>query len=156
MGLLGMALPLTRGLGTEGLVIVTENAAQIGVTLLIILALAKLLALAGALAAGFIGGPIFPLFFVGGTLGVAVNLMFPDVPVALAVGCLMAAIASAGAPVPFTLSVIVLLIVGLPATEAIPVILAGVTAHVLTHGLGLVPSPKEADQPAESTATSTA
>jgi H+/Cl- antiporter ClcA len=133
-----MALPLTLGLGTEGLVIITENAQQIGAALLIVLALAKIVALAGALNTGFIGGPIFPLFFVGGAVGSAVSLIFPAIPPALAVGAVMAAVVSAGLPVTFSMSIIVMLIVGLPATEMVPVFLAGLVALVTTHGLGLV------------------
>ena len=41
LGLLGMALPLTLFLGSGGLVLVTENAAQLGVTLLIIYVIRK-------------------------------------------------------------------------------------------------------------------
>lgn len=58
LGLLGMALPITLFLGTDGLAEVTQDAAQIGFALLILFALAKMLALAGALSFGFIGGPI--------------------------------------------------------------------------------------------------
>jgi H+/Cl- antiporter ClcA len=50
LGLLGMALPLTLFLGTDGLATTTSQAAEIGVTLLIVFAFAKLLALSGALS----------------------------------------------------------------------------------------------------------
>ena len=68
LGLLGKALPLTLFLGTAGLSTTTSQAAEIGATLLIVYALAKMLALGGALSFGFIGGPIFPMLFIGGTL----------------------------------------------------------------------------------------
>ena len=100
-----MALPLTMFLGSEGLVIVTDNAAEMGLVLIVVLVFAKILATAGAISTGFIGGPIFPLFFVGGAAGTAINLIFP----------------------------------GIPATEAIPIILAAVVAHALTFGLGILP-----------------
>ena len=135
LGLLGMALPLTLFLGTEGLETVTTQGAQLGVTLLIIVLLAKIVALAGALAGGFIGGPIFPLLFIGGTAGVVINLIFPGIPLALSVGCMMAAVPAALLPIPLGLSVIVLLITGLPATEATPIPLAALVAYFITHGL---------------------
>jgi H+/Cl- antiporter ClcA len=50
LGLLAMALPMTLFLGTNGLEIETEQAAQIGVGLLFIFALAKILALAAMVA----------------------------------------------------------------------------------------------------------
>jgi H+/Cl- antiporter ClcA len=128
-------------LGSEGLEIVTDNGAEMGVALVIVLVFAKILATAGAISTGFIGGPIFPLFFVGGAAGTAVNLIFPDIPLALAVGCTMAALTAAALPAPFMITIVVLLVVGIPATEAIPIILAAVGAHALTFGLGILPRP---------------
>ena len=146
-----MALPLTMFLGSEGLEIVTENAAEMGVALVVVLVFAKILATAGAISVGFIGGPIFPLFFVGGAAGTAINLIFPDIPLALAVGCMMAALTAAALPAPFMIAIIVLLVTGLPATESIPVILAAVVAHAITSGLGILPrkppAPPAATQP---------
>jgi len=147
LGLLGMALPLTLFLGTTGLETVTQQGAQIGLALVIIYVFAKMLATTGALSTGFIGGPIFPLLFVGGSAGTAIHLIFPEIPLALAVGCMMAAVPGALLPVPFSLAVIVLLITGIPATEAIPVILAVVVAHAITNGLGLLGgAPKEQER----------
>ena len=136
-----MALPLTMFLGSEGLEVVTENGAALGVGLILVLVFGKLLATAGAISTGFIGGPIFPLFFVGGAAGTAVNLIFPSIPLALAVGCMMAALTAAALPAPFMIAIVVLLVTGLPATEAIPVILAAVAAHAITYGLGILPRP---------------
>lgn len=141
LGLLGMALPLTMFLGSEGLEIVTENGAAMGVALVVILVFAKILATAGAISTGFIGGPIFPLFFVGGAAGTAVNLIFPGIPLGLAVGCTMAALTAAALPAPFMIAIVVLLVTGIPATEAIPIILAAVAAHAITFGLGILPRP---------------
>ncbi len=138
LGLLGMALPLTLFLGSDGLVVVTDNAVQMGTALLAIYILAKILATAGAMSTGFIGGPIFPLFFVGGTLGTVINLLFPEIPIALAVGCGMAAVTSGVLPIPIALGIYTILIVGLPLTEAIPILVAGFTAFLLIRGFGLV------------------
>jgi H+/Cl- antiporter ClcA len=137
LGLLGMALPLTLFLGTDGLATTTSQAAEIGVTLLIVFAFAKLLALGGALSFGFIGGPIFPTLFVGATLGSAVNLLFPQIPLGLSVGCLMAAVPASIVPIPLALAVIVIAVVGLSATNSIPVIMAALTAFAVARGLGL-------------------
>lgn len=146
LGLLGMALPLTLFLGSESLVFVTENGAQLGAALIVVLALGKILATSGALSMGFIGGPIFPLFFVGGAIGTAVNLAFPTLPLALTVGSIMAAVTGALLPAPLTIAVIVLLVTGLNAAEAIPVILAALLGHAIVHGLGLIPGPAPAEK----------
>ena len=153
LGLLGMALPLTMFLGSEGLEVVTENGAALGVALIVALVFGKLLATAGAISTGFIGGPIFPLFFVGGAAGTAVNLIFPSIPLGLAVGCMMAALTAAALPAPFMITIVVLLVTGIPATEAIPIILAAIVAHAITFGLGILPRHRSAPPAAEVTAT---
>jgi H+/Cl- antiporter ClcA len=131
LGLLGMALPLTLFLGTDGLVVTTRQGAQLGLALLIVVIFAKMIATAGALAAGFVGGPIFPWFFMGATAGVAVNLLFPQIPLAITVTCLMTAVPAALTPIPLGVGMIVFLIAGLPVTEAIPMFLAGLVAFVV-------------------------
>ena len=113
--------------------------------LLIVYVFAKILATAGAISTGFIGGPIFPLFFVGGTMGTAVTLLFPDIPIALSVGCGMVAVTAGVLPIPISLGIYVILIVGLPITEAIPVLIAALTSFLVIKGFGLLsPSKKPA------------
>lgn len=149
LGLLGKALPLTLFLGTEGLSITTTQAAEIGIALLILFAFAKMVALAGALSFGFIGGPIFPMLFVGATLGSAINLMFPQIPFGLAVGCMMAAVPAAVVPIPIALAIIVILVVGLSPMNSLPVILASLVSFSVAHGLGLFAGGKKEDATAE-------
>ena len=147
LGLLGMALPLTLFLGTSGLQLVTKKGVQMGLVLVIVCVFAKILATAGALSTGFIGGPIFPLLFVGGAAGTALNLIFPEIPLALAVACMMAAVPGALLPVPLSLAVIVLLITGIPVAEVIPVFLAVIVAYAITNWLGLLGRGAAKEQP---------
>ena len=146
LGLLAMALPITLFLGGDSMAFVTEHGTEIGLLLVVIIVFAKMLATSGALAMGFIGGPIFPLLFTGAAAGTAVNLIFPGVPLALAVGCSMAALTGALLPAPFMISLVVLLVTGINAFEAIPVLLAGVLSHAAVVGFGLIKPP-----PAEKT-----
>ena len=138
LGLLAVALPITIGLGTNELVIVYQHASEIGVALLIVFALAKMLALSGALSFGFIGGPIFPLFFVGSTLGSAINLLFPQLPLGLTIGCMMVAVPAAVVPIPLALGVIGILIIGLPPTNTVPVLMAALIAFAIARGMHLL------------------
>jgi H+/Cl- antiporter ClcA len=149
LGLLGMMLPLTLFAGSDGLVFVVENAAQIGAALLVVVIFAKILATAGALSTGFIGGSIFPMFFVGGTLGTVVTLFFPDIPIALTVGCGMVAVTSGILPIPIAFGIYTMLIVGLPITEAIPIFVAGMTALFVMGGFGLYAKAPPPDKYAE-------
>lgn len=135
LGLLGMALPITLFLGTEGLTTVTEDAAEIGVALLIVFAIAKIFALSGALSFGMIGGPIFPLLFVGGTVGSLINLIFPQIPLGLAVGCMVAAVPAVIVPIPITMGLLAMLIVGLSPMDGVPVVTAALVAFTVSHGL---------------------
>jgi H+/Cl- antiporter ClcA len=149
LGLLGMALPLTLFLGSGGLVVVTENAAELGVTLLIIYVFAKMLATAGAQSTGFIGGPIFPMFFIGGTAGTVVHLLFPQLPIALTVSCMMAAVPAALLPIPISLGLLTMLIAGLSILDAVPVFVAALVGFLVVQGLGLIkpdPPRKKEDQ----------
>ena len=60
--------------------------------LLAALVIAKMLTFAVSQASGFVGGPIFPALFIGGTAGVLVHQVFPGVPLGLAFSCLLAAV----------------------------------------------------------------
>ena len=135
--MLAYALPTTIGLGTKEMVTVSQQAAEIGVVLLIVFALAKLLALSGALAFGFIGGPIFPLLFVGTTIGSILMLLFPQLPEALALGCMVVAVPASIVPIPLALAAIGILIVGLSPSNALPVVLAALVAFSIVRGLGI-------------------
>jgi len=135
LGLLAVALPITIGLGTTEMSMVTEQAAEIGILLLIVFALAKLVALSGALNFGFIGGPIFPLLFVGSSMGAAINQIFPQVPLGLAMGCMIVAVPAAIVPIPLALGAIVIIIIGLSPANALPVFIAALVAFSITRGL---------------------
>ena len=137
LGLLAVIFPVTIGLGTTQMPIVTQQAAEIGVVLLIVFALAKMVALSGALNFGFIGGPIFPLLFIGTTIGSAVHLIFPIIPMGLALGCMIVAVPAAIVPIPLAMAAIGIVIIGVPFTDALPVFLAALVSFAITHGLGL-------------------
>ena len=137
LGLLAVIFPVTIGLGTTQMPIVTQQAAEIGVVLLIVFALAKMVALSGALNFGFIGGPIFPLLFIGTTLGSAVHLIFPQIPLGLALGCMIVAVPAAIVPIPIAMAAIGIVIIGVPFIDALPVFLAALVSFAITHGLGL-------------------
>lgn len=133
LGLMAMALPLTLFGGSNQLATINEAGLTIGVGLVVLVLFAKMLATAGALSAGFFGGEIIPLLAIGGIAGTSVSLIFPEIPEALLVGCMMAAVPAATLGLPFFLCIIVLLLAGIPATEAIVVFIAGLTAYSVTH-----------------------
>jgi H+/Cl- antiporter ClcA len=90
MGIIGALLPLTLFSGEEGTADLIAQAVEIGVLMLIVLSAAKLLATTLLLATGWKGGYIFPIMFASVALGLAANLLFPHIPVAVAVAATMA------------------------------------------------------------------
>jgi len=90
MGIIGALLPLTLFSGETGTSDLIAHAVEIGVLMLIVLSVAKLLATTLVLATGWKGGYIFPIMFASVALGLAANLLFPHIPVAVAVAATMA------------------------------------------------------------------
>jgi H+/Cl- antiporter ClcA len=90
MGIIGVLLPLTLFSGEEQTVELILQASEIGIGMLILLAISKLFATSLLLATGWKGGYIFPIMFAGVALGMAGKLLFPDVPTAVTVAATLA------------------------------------------------------------------
>jgi H+/Cl- antiporter ClcA len=128
LGLAGALLPLTLFSGETETAEIIQQAAEIGAGMLIVLALVKLLITSLCLATGFKGGYIFPTLFAGAALGLAVHLMFPVVPEAVAVAATLggALVATMKAPIFSALFVMMLV-----QRETAPVIAIAVIAGAL-------------------------
>ena len=132
VGLIAVALPLTVGAGNDQLTTVIDNSASISLWMLAAVVVGKMVAMALSLATGFIGGNVLPMLFVGGTAGVMIHLAIPDIPYAIAVGAMLAAVPGATIKAPIGLTFIAVLSIGLGPLTAAPVAIAVVTAHLLT------------------------
>jgi H+/Cl- antiporter ClcA len=130
VGLIAFALPLAATGGTTQLAYATQNTASLGIGLLLAVLIAKMIAITLSQEAGFLGGTVFPILFIGGTAGIVVNGLLPDIPIALAVGAMIAAVPGAiiGAPVSFIL--IAVGGVGLGVAAVGPIGIAVITAHL--------------------------
>lgn len=131
VALLGFIMPLTLFSGQTTLPVVLDEWQLVGVVSLLALALLKTVALGISLGSGFYGGPIFPMFFIGGTVGVAIHALIPDIPLGLAVGATMAALGAAVALLPLSMAVITAIMIqsGLEAFGAVA--LASITAYAI-------------------------
>ena len=99
-----------------------------GFGFLVALILAKILALTVSLTTGFRGGRVFPLLFIGGTMGLALAQIL-SVPEAVSVPCGMVAVALPALRMPVLLIVIVAFFT--PA-EALPLlVIAGIVSFLL-------------------------
>jgi H+/Cl- antiporter ClcA len=151
LGIAGALLPLTLFSGETETSTLIAHSAEIGVLMLIVLALVKLLITSLCLATGWKGGYIFPTMFAGTALGLAVHLIFPEIPMAVAVAATMggAMVATMKAPIFSALFVMVLV-----QREASPVIaIAVIVGALATARLSLVSAPPKPVAPAVQPAT---
>ena len=127
-GLVGVVLPLTMFTGSEQLKSVVSEAGTLGVGLLVALVIAKIVVFGVCQASGFVGGPIFPALFIGGTAGIAFHEAFTGVPLGLAFACLFAAVPGALVAAPFSLVLIAAFMTQIGSLQTAPVLIAVVTA----------------------------
>ena len=134
-GLVGVALPLTLFTGSAQLNTVITDAGTLGLGLLVALLIGKMLTFGVSQASGFIGGPIFPSLFIGGTAGVLVHQVFPGVPLGLAFTCLLAAVPGAMVAAPFSMVLLAAFLTAVGALQTAPILIAVLTAFLTMEGI---------------------
>jgi len=143
LGGIAILFPLTIASGKGQLGIAIDGVAELGAGLLIAVVLAKIVAVAISLTTGFIGGPVMPALFIGGTAGLAVHALLPDIPIALAFSCMLVAVPGVSVGAPFSMVFLAALTVGVGAVETAPAAVAVLTAYTLNSGLGWFGLPTE-------------
>ncbi len=135
LGIAGALLPLTLFSGEEQTIELINTAPEIGVATLIALAVVKALVTCLCLATGWKGGYVFPIMFVGVALGAAVHLLFPGIPLAVAVAATLggALVATFHAP----LFAVLFTLVMVQAETAPVVAIAVVVGGLLTGAMAL-------------------
>lgn len=122
IGVIGLALPLTLYSGQTSMEELLKSFSEKGIVLLLLLVLAKMVAMSISFGSGFKGGPIFPLLFMGGTMGMAMSLMFPWIPVGVCILVLMSSFICVIWPIPLSVA----LFLGIATQPAlVPVIVIG-------------------------------
>ncbi len=134
-GIVGVALPLTMFSGSSQLNTVLGDAGTLGLGLLVATLIAKMLTFAVSQGSGFVGGPIFPSLFIGGTAGVIVHQVIPGVPLGLAFSCLLVAVPGALAAAPFSMVLMAAFLTQIGALQTAPVLIAVVTAFLTMEGV---------------------
>ncbi|MDR2988514.1 MAG: chloride channel protein, partial [Nocardiopsaceae bacterium] len=144
-GVVGVALPLTMFNGANQLKTELSRAGTLGLGLVAAILIAKMLAFGVSQGSGFVGGPIFPSLFIGGTAGVLVHQVIPGVPLGLAFTCLLAAIPGAVVAAPFAVVLMAVFLTQIGALQTAPILIAVVTAFLTMEGVKyLVASRKQA------------
>jgi len=134
-GIVGVALPLTMFSGGDQLASVLKGAGTLGLGLCIAILIAKMLTYAVSQGSGFVGGPIFPSLFIGGTAGVVVHQAVPGVPLGLAFSCLLTAVLGSLAAAPFAMVLMAALLTRVGALQTAPILIAVVTAFLGVEGM---------------------
>ncbi|NES84977.1 MAG: chloride channel protein [Moorea sp. SIO2B7] len=115
--------------------LLAESASFTVITLLCI-CFAKMLAICLTIHGGFRGGFIFPLFFTGASLGLAIAFGIPTIHPTIAAVCCMAAINVAITKTPISTTIILTV---LSDTVILPIIaIASFTSFLLTSNIGLL------------------
>lgn len=135
MGLIGALLPLTLFSGETQTNELIHDAAQIGFAMLVVMAVLKLVATALVLATGWKGGYIFPMMFASVALGMAVNLLFPAIPIAVTVAATLTGTLVAALRAPLFAALFALALVPLETSPVVAV--AVVVSALLSALLGL-------------------
>ena len=98
--------------------------------------MAKRFAISFTLHAGFLGGFIFPLFFIGANVGLAIAIAVPQLHPTVGMVCLMAAVNVAVTKTPISTSIILSVLSG---TAMLPVIvIASFTSFILTGQVAMI------------------
>jgi H+/Cl- antiporter ClcA len=142
IGLIGTFLPLTLYSGQDQLLLIIHNPAAFGIGLLLIMVVVKALITSTSFSTGFEGGPIFPLLFIGGCLGLAISKGLTFIPEGIGVTVGMAAVACAVFPLPLTVALLLGFMGG--QTDLLPVIVIGaVTGFLISKAITpLLPKPR--------------
>jgi H+/Cl- antiporter ClcA len=129
IGLIGSFLPLTLYSGQDQLLQIIHNPAAFGIGILLLMMFFKILLTSTSFASGFEGGPIFPLLFIGGTLGLALSEILTFIPQGVGVLAGMAGVTCAVLPLPLTITLLLGFMGG--QTDLLPVIAIGAVTGLL-------------------------
>lgn len=136
IGLIAFVYPETLFFSEEQIHTVIETGAALGAVSLLLIAFAKMFAISFTLHSGFLGGFIFPLFFIGANTGLAIALLIPSLHPTVAMVCLMAAVNVAVTKTPVSTSIILSVLSG---TAMLPVIvIASFVSFMLTSNIAMI------------------
>lgn len=136
IGLIALAFPQTLFFGEKEISTIVETGSTFGITMLLAIAFAKMLAVSCTLHSGFRGGFIFPLFYIGAAVGLAISLALPQIHPTIGMVCMMAAVNVAITKTPISTTVILSV---LSDTAMVPVIvIASFVSFLLTTQVCLI------------------
>ena len=151
LGLAGMLFPLTLFMGNDQLQVLINNSLEVSLVLLFLLVLVKIVLVTFSFSTGFAGGYIFPGFFIGGTLGILVFRLFPFIPLAVCLVCVIAGFSVALLRSPIAIALIIAIIFEQDLVPAMAIAL--VMGFVVSHRFSLPYTRKGTGKKAEDSST---
>jgi len=137
-GVVGVALPLTMFSGGDQLDTELSHAGTLGLGLLVAAFIGKMLTFGVSQGSGFVGGPIFPSLFIGGTAGVMIHHVIPGVPLGLAFTCMLAAVPGALVAAPFSMVLLAAFLTQIGVLQTAPILIAVMTGYLTMEGVKYV------------------
>ncbi|HIH27234.1 MAG TPA: chloride channel protein [Methanoregulaceae archaeon] len=145
LGIAGIFLPLTLFMGGEQLQFLITNYLEVSLVLLFVLVAAKIFLITFSFSTGFAGGYIFPSFFIGGTLGLLVFRLFPFIPVAVCIVCVIAGVSVALLRSPIAIALIIAILFQKELIPAVAISL--VMGFIVSHQYALPYTRKNSGKP---------
>ncbi|PYE81456.1 H+/Cl- antiporter ClcA [Winogradskyella epiphytica] len=136
LGIIAYYFPLTRYFGHHEInELLTGN---LSLSELVSILVLKIIAIAITVTSGWRGGFIIPLFFVGATLGLILNHIFPSINLSLAIVCCMAAINACVTRTPMSTTILLATLTGFG--HFIPILFASLTGYFLAPRIPFIKS----------------
>ena len=130
LGVLATFSPLVLFSGQTGLNELFINGAELGSGMLIMIGIAKMLALAVCLGTGWKGGEFFPIMFGGAAVGMGLAYLIPAINPMVGLATVMAAATAAMLRKP--LATILIVVLFMPATLIIPIAVGAFVGAAVT------------------------
>lgn len=120
--------------GEDTIHTVIDNAAQVGIPMLLLMAILKPLLMGISFKGGFLGGPIFPSLFSATMLALALGLLFPTIPHQILVACAGAGVIALVLKAPLT-SILLMTVLARADPNLMGLIVVAVVAAMIV-GMG--------------------
>ena len=139
LGVIAYYFPLTRYFGHHTINELLLN--PFSLKFLWAILIFKIIAIAVTVTSGWRGGFIIPLFFVGATLGLIINQLFPGTNLSLAIVACMAAINVCVTRTPMSTTILLATLTGF--TYFIPILFASLTGYFLAPRIPFISSQQD-------------
>ena len=139
LGIISFYLPITRYFGHEEINTLLTN--NYSITILLLILIFKIIAIAITVTSGWRGGFIIPLFFVGATLGLVIHQLFPQTNLTLAIISCMAGINACVTRTPMSTTILLATLTGF--SYFVPILFASLTGYFLAPRIPFIASQME-------------